>query len=40
MQMVKVIACTSRQLKIYEKGYTTHDLEFGAVVFALKNWRY
>ncbi|GJT37558.1 putative reverse transcriptase domain-containing protein [Tanacetum coccineum] len=28
------------QLKIYEKNYTTHDLELGAVVFALKTWRH
>ncbi|GKB89468.1 putative reverse transcriptase domain-containing protein [Tanacetum coccineum] len=27
MQNEKVIACASRQLKIYEKNYTTHDLE-------------
>ncbi|GKC50667.1 putative reverse transcriptase domain-containing protein, partial [Tanacetum coccineum] len=27
-------------LKIYEKNYTTHDLELGAVVFALKTWRH
>ncbi|GJU55155.1 putative nucleotidyltransferase, ribonuclease H [Tanacetum coccineum] len=27
-------------LKIYEKNYTTHDLELGAVVFALKMWRH
>nr|GEX29001.1 putative reverse transcriptase domain-containing protein [Tanacetum cinerariifolium] len=27
----KVIAYASRQLKIYEKNYTTHDLELGAV---------
>nr|GEZ46476.1 putative reverse transcriptase domain-containing protein [Tanacetum cinerariifolium]GEZ49041.1 putative reverse transcriptase domain-containing protein [Tanacetum cinerariifolium] len=32
----KVIAYASRQLKIYEKNYTTLDLELGAVVFALK----
>nr|GEY01667.1 putative reverse transcriptase domain-containing protein [Tanacetum cinerariifolium] len=25
---------------IHEKDYTTHDLELGAVVFALKNWRH
>nr|GFD46843.1 putative reverse transcriptase domain-containing protein [Tanacetum cinerariifolium] len=25
--------------KIHEKNYTTHDLELGAVVFALKIWR-
>nr|GEV28025.1 hypothetical protein [Tanacetum cinerariifolium] len=36
----KVIAYTSRQLKIYEKNYTTHDLELGVVVFALKMWRH
>ncbi|GJU71737.1 putative reverse transcriptase domain-containing protein [Tanacetum coccineum] len=30
MQREKVIAYTSRQLKIYEKNYTTHDLELGA----------
>ncbi|GKB81747.1 putative reverse transcriptase domain-containing protein [Tanacetum coccineum] len=27
-------------LKIYEKNYTTHDLELGTVVFALKIWRH
>ncbi|GJR64462.1 putative reverse transcriptase domain-containing protein [Tanacetum coccineum] len=31
MQRGKVIAYTSRQLKIHEKNYTTHDLELGAV---------
>ncbi|GJW15097.1 putative reverse transcriptase domain-containing protein [Tanacetum coccineum] len=36
MQRGKVIANGSRQLKIHEKNYTTHDLELGAVVFALK----
>ncbi|GKC81859.1 putative reverse transcriptase domain-containing protein [Tanacetum coccineum] len=36
----KVIAYASRQLKIPEKNYTTHDLELGAVVFALKMWRH
>ncbi|GJT42895.1 putative reverse transcriptase domain-containing protein [Tanacetum coccineum] len=37
MQKEKVIAYASRQLKIHEKNYMTHDLELGAVVFALKN---
>ncbi|GJY95884.1 putative reverse transcriptase domain-containing protein [Tanacetum coccineum] len=32
----KVIAYASRQLKVHEKNYTTHDLELGSVVFALK----
>ncbi|GJT12596.1 putative reverse transcriptase domain-containing protein [Tanacetum coccineum] len=36
MQKEKVIGYASHQLKIYEKNYTTHDLELGAVVFALK----
>ncbi|GKF23058.1 putative reverse transcriptase domain-containing protein [Tanacetum coccineum] len=40
MQRGKVIAYASRQLKKHEKNYTTHDLEFGAVVFALKIWRH
>ncbi|GJX45587.1 putative reverse transcriptase domain-containing protein [Tanacetum coccineum] len=40
MQRGKVIAYTSRQLKIHNKNYTTHDLELGAVVFALKIWRH
>ncbi|GJU15129.1 putative reverse transcriptase domain-containing protein [Tanacetum coccineum] len=40
MQKEKVISYASRQLKIHEKNYTTHDLELGAVVFALKIWRH
>ncbi|GJS46507.1 putative reverse transcriptase domain-containing protein [Tanacetum coccineum] len=36
MQREKVIAYACRQLKIHENSYTTHDLELGAVVFALK----
>ncbi|GKD29344.1 putative reverse transcriptase domain-containing protein, partial [Tanacetum coccineum] len=40
MQREKVIAYASRQLKVHEKNYTTHDLELGAVVFALKMWRH
>nr|GEV58221.1 hypothetical protein [Tanacetum cinerariifolium] len=34
MQNEKVIAYASRQLKIYKKNYTTHDLELKAVVKA------
>ncbi|GJR08163.1 putative reverse transcriptase domain-containing protein [Tanacetum coccineum] len=40
MQRGKVIAYASRQLKNHKKNYTTHDLELGAVVFALKIWRH
>ncbi|KAL5576538.1 hypothetical protein UlMin_018237 [Ulmus minor] len=36
MQNGKVIAYASRQLKIHEKNYPTHDLELAAVVFSLK----
>ncbi|GJY94397.1 putative reverse transcriptase domain-containing protein [Tanacetum coccineum] len=38
MQREKVIAYASRQLKVHEKNYTTHDLEtWIRVVFALKD---
>ncbi|GJV55070.1 putative reverse transcriptase domain-containing protein, partial [Tanacetum coccineum] len=40
MRREKVIAYASRQLKIHEKNYTTHDLELGSVAFALKIWRH
>nr|GFB32984.1 retrotransposon protein, putative, Ty3-gypsy subclass [Tanacetum cinerariifolium] len=40
MQRDKVISYASCQLKNHEKNYTTHDLELGAVVFALKIWRH
>ncbi|KAI3762604.1 hypothetical protein L1987_53041 [Smallanthus sonchifolius] len=36
----RVIAYTSRQLKVHEVNYPTHDLEHTAVVFALKIWRH
>ncbi|GJV24174.1 putative reverse transcriptase domain-containing protein [Tanacetum coccineum] len=38
MQNEKVISYASRQLKIHEKNYTTHDMKLGVVVFALKIW--
>ncbi|GJV89651.1 retrotransposon protein, putative, ty1-copia subclass [Tanacetum coccineum] len=34
MQREKVIVYASRQLKVHEKNYTTHDLELGSAVFA------
>ncbi|GKD00533.1 putative reverse transcriptase domain-containing protein [Tanacetum coccineum] len=40
MQRKNVIDYVSRQLKVHEKNYTTHDLELGAVVFSLKMWRH
>nr|GEY78555.1 putative reverse transcriptase domain-containing protein [Tanacetum cinerariifolium] len=36
----KVIAFASSKLKVHEENYTTHDLELGAVVFALRLWRH
>ncbi|GJX07167.1 putative reverse transcriptase domain-containing protein [Tanacetum coccineum] len=33
MQRGKVIAYASRQLKVHEKNYTTHDLELGVYIF-------
>jgi len=40
MQDKRHVAYASRQLKVHEKNYPTHDLELAAVVFALKTWRY
>jgi hypothetical protein len=40
MQEGKVVAYSSRQLKVHEKNYPTHDLELAAVVQALKTWRH
>lgn len=39
-QIGKVVANTSQKLKPCEMNYLTHDLEFVAVVFTLKKWRY
>ena len=40
MQEKRLIAYASRQLKVHEKNYPTHDLELAAVDFALKTWRH
>ena len=39
-QRGKVVAYASRQLRVHEKNYPTHDLELAAVIFALKIWRH
>ncbi|GJZ48857.1 putative reverse transcriptase domain-containing protein [Tanacetum coccineum] len=40
MQREKVIAYASIQLEVHKENYTTHDLELGSVVFALRLWRH
>ena len=40
MQNRKVIAYASRQLKVHERNYPTHDLELATVVFSMKIWRH
>jgi hypothetical protein len=40
MQEGRVVAYSSRQLKVHEKNYPTHDLELVVVVHALKTWRH
>ncbi|GJV43412.1 reverse transcriptase domain-containing protein [Tanacetum coccineum] len=40
MQREKVIVYDSQQLKVHKENYTTHDLELGAVVFAIRLWRH
>jgi len=36
----KVVAYASRQLRIHERNYPTHDLELAVLVFVLKIWRH
>lgn len=36
----QVVAYASRQLKVHERKYLTHDLELAVMVFVLKNWRH
>jgi hypothetical protein len=38
MQEGRVVAYSSRQLKVHEKNYPIHDLELAAVVHTLKTW--
>ena len=40
MQNHQVVAYASRQLKMHEKNYPTHDLELAAVWYVLKIWRH
>ncbi len=38
MQESKIVAYASRQLRLLEENYPTHDLELAAVVHAVKIW--
>lgn len=40
MQRGTMISYASKQLKVHEKNYPTHNLELTAVVFALNIWRH
>jgi len=40
MQERRAMEYASRQLKVHEKNYPTHDLELAVIVFALKSWRH
>ena len=40
MQDGKVVAYASRQMKLHEQNYPTHDLEWATVVFAFKIWQH
>jgi hypothetical protein len=40
MQEGRVVAYSSRQLKVHERNYPIHDLGLAAVVHALKTWRH
>ena len=38
--MGKVVAYASGQLKLHRRNYPMHDLEFAAILFALKIYRH
>ena len=40
MQIGRVVAYGSRQLKNHEQNYPTRDMDLAAVVFSLKIWRH
>jgi len=40
MQEKKAVTYASRQLKVHERNYPTHDLQLATIVFALKIWRH
>ena len=40
MQLGRVVAYRSKQLKPHKKNYLTHDLELATMIFSLKSWRH
>ena len=40
MQEKKAATYASRQLKVHERNYPTHDLKLAVIAFALKIWRH
>jgi hypothetical protein len=40
IQEGRVVSYSSRQLRLHEEHYPTHDLELAAVVMALRTWRH
>ena len=40
MQFERVVAYGSRKLKNHEWNYPMHDMEWAAIVFALRIWRH
>jgi hypothetical protein len=40
MQVERVVAYASRQLRVHERNYPTHDLELAVIVFAIRIWRH
>ncbi|GKD15633.1 putative reverse transcriptase domain-containing protein, partial [Tanacetum coccineum] len=39
-QFLRLVGYYKRFIRVHEENYTTHDLELGAVVFALRLWRH
>ena len=40
MHNVQVVAYASRELRVHDRNYPTHDLELATVVFVLKIWKH
>lgn len=40
MHKSNVVAYASREIKVHERKYPTHDLELEVIMFMLKIWRH